>query len=392
MTKVVHIVYQSYPNISGSSTRTRSILLAQKAAGIDVAVISAPGQAPAAPENARSAEEHESIVYHRSYLIKGAEVAKKKNLLNRIKKVLAFPYFVWRVFFISRQERPDVLHAHAMFYCAIAALIAGRLLSIPVVYEIRSIWYKNSNADLQSRTQHLVAKFENFVVRRVSGLVVISDGIARAFSSLRQDIVIVRNAVSMNDIILPDLTTGNFPKTFGFIGSVISLEGLDMVIETFARLKCEGHEVTFHVVGEGKALAELKRLAVTLKAPVIFYGSVPFEQVGDLYESFDCIINYRRDEPVAQDVTPLKPIEAAAHGKLVICSNVGGMIEIMGGRKNAIFVPSNDTEALYSTLIGVLHGDYDISAIRKRATVFLKEHRTWEANIKIYKDLYESLI
>ena len=237
MTKVIHIVYQSYPNVSGSSTRTRSILLAQKAAGIGVAVVSAPGQAPQIPKNARGKESHEGIIYHRSYLIRGAQVAQKKSSLNRLKKILAFPYFVWRVFSVSRQERPDVLHAHAMFYCAIAALISGRLLSIPVVYEIRSIWYKNSGADLQSRTQRLAARFENFAVRRVSGFVAISDGIARTFSLLRQDIVIVRNAVSVHDITLPDLTAGHPPKTFGYIGSVITLEGIDMVIKTFGKVK-----------------------------------------------------------------------------------------------------------------------------------------------------------
>ena len=42
--KVLHVLYQSYPNISGSSTRSRSIVRAQKSLGIEPIVITSPFQ------------------------------------------------------------------------------------------------------------------------------------------------------------------------------------------------------------------------------------------------------------------------------------------------------------------------------------------------------------
>ena len=42
--KILHIVYQSLPNISGSSIRTRDIVLSQKSIGLIPVVISSPFQ------------------------------------------------------------------------------------------------------------------------------------------------------------------------------------------------------------------------------------------------------------------------------------------------------------------------------------------------------------
>ncbi len=41
---------------------------------------------------------------------------------------------------IIELEEPDILHAHAMFFCALPAILLGKKYKIPVVYEVRSLW------------------------------------------------------------------------------------------------------------------------------------------------------------------------------------------------------------------------------------------------------------
>ena len=46
-----------------------------------------------------------------------------------------------------KKKTPDVLHAHAMFFCAIPSLLLGKIFNIPVVYEFRSLWmYQKTNS------------------------------------------------------------------------------------------------------------------------------------------------------------------------------------------------------------------------------------------------------
>jgi glycosyltransferase involved in cell wall biosynthesis len=350
--------------------------------------VSAPGQAPFHTLNANGVETYEGVRFYRTYLFRNALVGQKGSAGGRFKKIIAFPYFVSRLFSIGFRERPDVLHAHSMFYCGIAALIVGRLLGIPVVYEIRSLWYLNSNASLSRGAQRFFGWIETRLVRWADGVVVISAGLANWFAFVRNDLVIVRNAIFEQDIIREEQAFGGSVTEFGYVGSVTALEGLDFVIEAFARLRREGYSATLHIVGDGDVTDELKGQAKALAAPVVFHGSVPFEEVASQYASIDCIINYRRNERVAHEVTPLKTLEAAAFGKLVLCSEVGGMLEIMGGKENAIFVKPNDPEKLYQAILALHLGRVDTKIIKARATKFLLRHRTWEVNVELYSALY----
>ena len=178
---VLHILYQSWPNNAGSSIRSDNILRMQLSTGLQIEVITSPGQTAHNSSQNLKYEEHLGIQFHRTHLISGSTIGKKKSVLNRIKKIITFPYFLIRIFNLSRKNRPDILHAHAMSYCGIAALIVGKLQKIPVVYEVRSLWFKNSHAMLGKVQQFCFEKLERYVVRHVDGFVGISEGIMNAF-------------------------------------------------------------------------------------------------------------------------------------------------------------------------------------------------------------------
>ncbi|WP_396956732.1 glycosyltransferase family 4 protein [Nitrosomonas sp.] len=391
--KIIHLVYQSWPNSAGSSIRTENILRAQRNAGLEVHVISAPGQAANNPVSNLSSEKYQDTLYHRTHLFPGSTVGQRKSLLNRVGKIIAFPYFIWRVIILCHKEKPNILHAHAMFYCGIAALVAGRLFNIPVTYEVRSLWYNNSHAGLSQFPRYIGSKLERFVVRRADAFVGISNGIIQAFKDIREDGVVVRNAIFKEDIrAMERLPSIRRIKSFGYIGSVIDLEGLDFVIEAFSRIKHPRNDFEFHIIGDGSALTALKQLAIQLDVPVHFHGRVPFSDIDKYYALIDCVINYRRDEPVAHDVTPLKPLEAIAAGKLLVCSDVRGMTEILDGRDNAIIIPANDITSLVKVISQLIRGEIDTYLIKQRAVQFVLANRSWEANGQAYIEIYHNIL
>ena len=83
--KVLHILYQSLPNISGSSIRSRDILKNQLKIGVKPIVITSPFQNP--KTNGKSFEEIEGIKYYRTFSNNNELVNENKSsLFLQIKK------------------------------------------------------------------------------------------------------------------------------------------------------------------------------------------------------------------------------------------------------------------------------------------------------------------
>lgn len=388
--KVLHVLYQSLPNVSGSSTRSSNILKSQQGGGLDVVAITSPGQQPVLEKNRLGSELIGGVRYYRTYIFSKLSIGKKISLVSRIKKIIAFPYFIFAVSRIVLKERPDVIHCHAMFYCFFASYAVAKLLKIPIVYEVRSLWYANSNSALSSRKAKMAELLENVCLSNADAVVFISKGLDAELSCRARKSLIVRNAVLLPELT-PTVEKVNQYKRFLYVGSVIELEGLDYVVEAFASLNAKGYDVCFDVVGGGRELENLKQLAKEKNAPVVFHGVVEREAVNDFYSDADCVINYRRDELVAQKVTPLKPIEAMARGKLVLCSNVAGMLEIIGCDDNALVVEAESRDGLIAALERLIANSCDFNGIAERGYKFVKENRSWNKNSFLYQELYESL-
>ncbi|GMM85640.1 glycosyltransferase family 4 protein [Pseudoalteromonas sp. MTN2-4] len=391
--KIAHVVYQCFPNISGSSTRTNHILEAQKAHGFEPLVISSPCQPPEDLAKTVGCEMLNGVKHYRTFCFSGLSVGGKSTIWEKIKKVIAFPYFVYKLWRFCLVEKPDVLHAHAMFYCAISAIIVGKLLKIPTVYEVRSIWYANSNSQQSSLLKKLAIKAEHFAIRFSNSVIAISDGIKSEFSDIREDIYIVRNAIREDSVLAEPKLSSEF-KRFGYVGSVIELEGLNYAIDAFAQLKKAHPDIQFHIYGGGSKLDELKDHALKVKSPTVFHGQIPPSEVHRCYDELDCIINCRNDELVAQLVTPLKPLEAIALNKVLICSDVQGYMEIIGGDNHAIVVKPRDSDSIVTAVEYVLNvSSYD-ALIEKLslARAYIAENRTWESNMAVHTSIYEKLL
>jgi glycogen(starch) synthase len=65
---------------------------------------------------------------------------------------------------------------------------------------------------------------------------------------------------------------------------------------------------------------------------VHFTGRVPHAEVQRYYGLIDVLIYPRRSMRLTDLVTPLKPLEAMAQGKLVLASDVGGHRELITDR------------------------------------------------------------
>ncbi|MFL2573917.1 MAG: glycosyltransferase family 4 protein [Flavobacteriales bacterium] len=387
--KVLHILYQSLPNISGSSIRSRDILNNQLKVGLKPIVITSPFQNP--KTNGKSFEEIDGIKYYRTFSNNNELVKENQSsFFIQIKKFFRVISFSIKVYKIAKKEKIDVIHAHAMFFCLIAGKITSISLNKPLIYEVRSLWeerFKRTNF-LNFLLFSFVTFLETFCMFLADHIIAINQNLKIELQNRlilkKRKITVVENAVDFDRIFTSKNTRSEL--VFGYIGTISPIEGLDLLIEAFNNLNLPNKLLIF---GDGIELENLKKLSSS-NNNIIYQGKVSNSEIIKAYNQIDIIVNPRKSSYLTNSVTPLKTLEAMAYKKLVLASDVGGMKELIKDDKTGILFKSGDLSELEKALLKVLERD-DLNYIKDNAYNYINKQRNWYYNAKLYKKLYSDL-
>jgi glycosyltransferase involved in cell wall biosynthesis len=148
-------------------------------------------------------------------------------------------------------------------------------------------------------------------------------------------------------------------RRFLFLGRIVREKGVFELLEAFARVHPEHPDATLTIAGEGAARGELERRggALALGDAVRFAGRVPHEQLDRLFAGADCLVL-----PSWSEGMPLSVLEAAAHRRVVIATDVGDLRGMFGERIR--LVQPRDVDALASAMMDAVRdptprADYD---------------------------------
>lgn len=398
MTRVLHVLDHSLPLHSGYTFRTRAILTAQAAMGIEVRGLT--GQRHTAPFGG-DPEIADGLAFHRT-----AGVPQGPSVYREWREIAALSR---RIEEVAADWRPDVIHAHSPALCGIAAVRAGRALGLPVVYEIRAFWEDaavgNGTGREGSAKYWLTRQLENRAVAGADAVVTICEGlrddlIVRGVS--RDKVTIMPNGVDLalfgkpldrDPAFAERLGLGEGP-VIGFLGSFYPYEGLDDLVAAMPAIVAAVPGAKLLLVGGGPAEAALKAQveASPARDAIVFTGRVPHAEVDRYYALADVVCYPRKAMRLTELVTPLKPLEAMAQGKLVAASSVGGHRELIhDGITGTLFAP-DDPAALAQAMIGLLSAREEWPARRAVASAFVRREHDWALNVQRYRDVYQALI
>jgi glycogen(starch) synthase len=123
----------------------------------------------------------------------------------------------------------------------------------------------------------------------------------------------------------------------GFAGSFYGYEGLDLLIEAVRQMLPRHPQLRLLLVGGGPQESNLRAQAVAagMQEHVIFTGRVPHAEVQRYYELIDVLAYPRLPIRLTELVTPLKPLEAMAQGRMLVASDVGGHRELIATARPA---------------------------------------------------------
>ena len=400
--KVLHVLYQSLPQVSGSSIRSRDIMLSQKEVGIEVLAITAPFQNSISKKGLDIIDD---ITYIRtSRNTKNSITDLRKGVLQRIYRVFSILIFSQKLFSTIKKEKPDVLHAHAMFFCAIPSLVLGKVFNIPVVYEFRSLWmYQKTNSRnkgfINKKIEIFLIHVEIFCLKKAAHAVILNENLKEfIFSKTNKPFknTIINNAV--NTSLIEKLKASITPISrkdfvFGYVGTITEYEGLEFLIQTFQELYDDGfkHKLVIYGKGVNKQSVQDQINARSDINTISYKGAIAPSEVYKAFSEIDVIINPRLNTPKTNSVTPLKPLEAMAYEKLFIGSDVRGIKEIVPQGTGFLFSSENrnDLKKVVKKVASLSPQDRD--SHKKEALAFVVSHKSWLQNAAKYKEIYTTL-
>ncbi len=406
--KVLHVFYQSYPNISGSSTRSYDIVHSQLKEGIEPIILTSPFQKGFSIQY--GPEEIEDLIYYRTYNNKkNQEVSENgNNLIQRIGKLFSILTFYFEIKKIAKLHKVDVIHSHAMFFCGLPSILVARKLKIPHLYEVRSLWEERKR---NLNPKNIFVKFEYYVIKYLESLTMKnSDHVIVINKNLEQDLIarkidknkisVIHNAVNFDFILKQkskyEVVEDNQKRSvLGYIGSISPIEGLDDLISVVKDLNEElDVKIQLLIFGGGKQ-SEISKITQLISDDknITFCGNIPRNEIYKAYQKVDIIVNPRKKSKLTDSVTPLKPLEAMGFEKLVLASDVGGMKELIEDKLTGFLFKSGSQESLKLEILNILNlSNSEYLKIKKAALENVTNLRSWNANARNYLKIYKLVI
>jgi PEP-CTERM/exosortase A-associated glycosyltransferase len=398
--KILHVLDHSIPLHSGYTFRTRAILREQAARGWQTVHLTGSKHTAPAP-----AEE----------LVDGLRFYRTPRRTGRL---LSLPLLgQWEVISgltqrldeVIERERPDILHAHSPSLDGAAAIAAGRRHRLPVVYECRAFWEDAAVDHGTSREgglrYRLTQAHETRVFRGADAVTCICEGLRRdivARGIPADKVTVIPNAVDIEAFSLERRADAELAAglglagrpVIGFIGSFYAYEGLAVALDALALLRAHMPELRLLLVGGGPqepALRErVARLGLT--EAVIFTGRVPHAEVARYYDLVDAFVYPRLSMRLTDLVTPLKPLEAMAQGRLVLASDVGGHRELIRDGETGVLFRAGDATALAEAVESLFARRDRWPALQAAGRRFAEHERNWGASVARYEAVYARVL
>jgi len=281
-------------------------------------------------------------------------------------------------------------------------------MNIPVLYEVRAFWEDaavDHGTSRQGGPRYLATRaLETFALRRANHVTTICEG-------LRQDIVargipedkvtVIPNAVDIDAFefdMTPDLALKaelglSDNVVVGFIGSFYAYEGLDLLLAALPNVLERLPRVRLLLAGGGPEETRLKQMAATLgiQERIVFAGRVPHHEIHRYYGIVDLFAYPRHSMRLTELVTPLKPLEAMAKGRLLVASDVGGHRELIHDGVTGVLFRAGSVDALASALVTLLDRPGAWEGMRGAARQFIERERNWATCVAPYREVYGRL-
>jgi glycosyltransferase involved in cell wall biosynthesis len=317
-----------------------------------------------------------------------AEEVRRRGLPLEIRPLGRLPDLGWlrELRQLVRAYKVTAIHAHE-FAMNIRAAMLAKYLGLPSVATVHGKGYYTDK--LSRRLAYRGASW-------MSNIVAVSEDIRNQLVNLvgisPHRVSMIPNGVDTErfrfdaekrSAIRSQLGVGLDQLLIGSIGSYYPVKGHKFLVEAMKRVVVNGRTVKLVMAGQGPLAGELREQVNenNLKENVQIVGYI--DDTPGLLSALDIFVM-----PSLSEGLPLALLEAAANGRCIVASKVGGIPEIITDNENGILVSPGDVDALAGALARALNEPERRKALGKCAEKIAQN--SW--SIRRTADLYLALL
>lgn len=365
---------------NGYSVRTHHMAAALKRAGVEVAVSVRPSEAGGLTQ----------VLDNVLYL---AQAAQKTTTIAGF-----LDAYISSIEKHIEEFKPDIIHGASNWLTGAAASIAARKHGIPFVYEVRGFWEITRLASFSGYRRSAGFRAQRSLERQVATRA----ACVATLSDLMIDELEKRGVAREKVFCLPNCgipqtqEDRKFDETetivFGYVGSLVAYEGVDLLLKAFAVLRRENQSVKLVIAGSGAAEASLKQLAekLELSQDVAFLGRFSPADTKQIYQQISVIVLPRRATQVTRLVSPLKPLEAFSFGKPCLVSDIPPLRHIVCESRAGLTFRPDSRHSLVNVMRVLATDDARRKSLSDAGKAFI-DNQTWMRNAALLKKKYQKL-
>lgn len=295
----------------------------------------------------------------------------------------------WRALRAATSPRPAVVVSHTRFFLTSAlAGVVARVTGARWLHVEHGSDFVQADTPVVARTAQLVdLTLGRWVLRAADGRLAVSEA-ARAFvrALAGRDAIVLRRGVrpARLDAIAPSAElrerAGGRP-VIAYVGRLIDGKGVGDLVDAVAGMRSD---VLVCVVGDGPARAALEARAAggPDSRRFAFLGERVEEDAIALLKAADVVVN-----PSHAEGLPTTVLLAAACGRPVVATDVGGTGEIITHGHTGLLVAPHDPLALRARLAELIVDPALCERLGGAARRDVRERFTWPASARAFLDL-----
>lgn len=287
------------------------------------------------------------IVFHDRELKKKLEIRNINVVsisnLSFLKSIL----FIFKYIRINSINIVHFIDIKSTLVGGVAALFHGKAKSVVTIHGLPE-YYKSFLMQLKYGISLLVYYLLiRFSIKRI---IVVSQDLASRMKQVigKKKVEVIRNGLRL-ERIEPGPLNPRQGLVVGTVGRLDSVKGHRYLLEAAREVLGTKNGVIFDIVGDGPLKDELEKFSVDLgiSEHVRFWGFRDDAQA--IIDSMDVFVL-----PSLHEGIPYALLEAMALSKAVVCSNVGGLKEVISNGKDGVLVPPEEAQTLADAILWLL--------------------------------------
>lgn len=199
----------------------------------------------------------------------------------------------------------------------------------------------------------------------------------------RKSVTVIPNGIAYEAIQSACAKYSKMPGRFLYVGRLEKMKGVDLLLQSFAKIK---GSFVLHIVGSGSLGNKLKKLADRLDVAhrVVFKG---YMKAPDLYKEYaeaEIFCGLSRSEGMGNVF-----LEAQAAGCAVVATHTGGIPDIVWDRQTGILVPPKGFNAAVTALQRIVYDPVLLRSFSENGMKNTQEY-DWKLIANRYADIYKS--